>query len=67
MLATALKWGCTGHTNIEHIIVYWMGACAGAILSVPVFNMKPVRAILLGEEPTAPIKDQKDAEEKKKD
>lgn len=39
VLATGLKWGCDGHTNIEHIIVYWIGACTGAILSVPVFKI----------------------------
>lgn len=71
-MATALKWGCSGHTNIEHIIVYWIGACAGAILSVPVFNMKPVHDLLIGEEAVAPPKEQdttavdKDEEEKKK-
>lgn len=32
--------------------MYWIGACAGAVLSVPVFNLKPVRALLLGEEET---------------
>lgn len=57
VLATALKWGCSGHTNIEHIIVYWIGACAGAVLSVPVFNMKQVRALLIGDEATAPPKE----------
>lgn len=71
VLATALKWGCSGHTNIEHIIVYWIGACVGAVASVPVFNMKPVRALLLGEElarkeATAPSKEA-EKEEKKKD
>ncbi|KAH8325144.1 hypothetical protein KR074_003400 [Drosophila pseudoananassae] len=50
VLATALKWGCRGHTNLEHIIVYWIGACAGAILSVPIFKLGAVRRILIGEE-----------------
>lgn len=59
VLATALKWGCSGHTNIEHIIVYWIGACAGAVLSVPVFNMKQVRALLIGDEATAPPKEER--------
>ncbi|XP_055372584.1 aquaporin-11 [Condylostylus longicornis] len=49
VLATALKWGCTGHTNLEHIIVYWIGACLGAILSVPLFKMSIVRKYLVGE------------------
>lgn len=50
VLATALKWGCSGHTNIEHIIVYWLGACTGAILSVPMYRMSAVKRLLLGEE-----------------
>lgn len=50
MLATALKWGCTGHTNIEHIIVYWIGACVGALASVPIYRMPSVRKLLIGTE-----------------
>lgn len=50
VLATALKWGCRGHTNMEHIIVYWIGACIGALLSVPLFKMQAVRNVLLGRE-----------------
>ncbi|KAM7344220.1 aquaporin isoform 2-T4 [Cochliomyia hominivorax] len=50
VLATALKWGCRGHTNLEHIIVYWIGACVGAVLSVPLFKVPTVRKILLGPE-----------------
>lgn len=50
VLATALKWGCRGHSNLEHIIVYWIGACLGAILSVPIFKLSIVRQFLLGEE-----------------
>lgn len=50
VLATALKWGCRGHSNLEHIIVYWCGACMGAILSVPMFRMKAVRKYLVSEE-----------------
>lgn len=38
VLATALKWGCSGHTNIEHVIVYWIGSCTGALLSIPAFK-----------------------------
>lgn len=64
VLATALQWGCVGRTNIEHIAVYWIGACAGAVLSVPVFKMKQVRAILLGEEATAPPPAKKEVTEK---
>ncbi|XP_023159936.1 aquaporin-11 [Drosophila hydei] len=50
VLATALKWGCRGHSNLEHIIVYWIGACLGALLSVPIFKLRVVRRFLLGEE-----------------
>ncbi|GAB0092984.1 Aquaporin [Sergentomyia squamirostris] len=49
VLATALKWGCSGHTNIEHIIVYWIGACGGALLSVPLFKVPSVRNLLVGD------------------
>uniref|UniRef100_A0A1L8DF20 Aquaporin n=1 Tax=Nyssomyia neivai TaxID=330878 RepID=A0A1L8DF20_9DIPT len=49
VLATALKWGCSGHTNIEHIIVYWIGACAGAVLSVPLFKLPTIHSILVGD------------------
>ena len=31
VLATGLKMGCKGHTNIEFLIVYWIGASLGAI------------------------------------
>lgn len=44
--------------------MYWIGACAGAVLSVPVFKMKQVRAVLLGEEATAPPPAKKDVTEK---
>lgn len=48
-MATALKWGCSGHTNLEHIIVYWIGACVGASISVPLYRVKAVRKLLLNE------------------
>lgn len=50
VLSTSLKWGCAGHTEIEHVIVYWIGACSGAILSVPLFKHPIVRNLLLGTE-----------------
>ncbi|XP_017838015.1 aquaporin-11 [Drosophila busckii] len=50
VLATALKWGCRGHSNLEHIIVYWIGACLGALLSVPIFKLPAVQRMLLGEQ-----------------
>lgn len=48
VLSTSLKWGCAGHTEIEHVIVYWIGACGGALLSVPLFKHPIVRNLLLG-------------------
>lgn len=60
VLATALKWGCSGHTNMEHIIVYWIGACAGAVASVPLFRYKAIHKLLVGKEEETAVKD-KDA------
>ena len=37
VLATGLKFGCKGHTNIEHGIVYWIGSSLGAVSSVYVY------------------------------
>jgi len=34
VLATGLKFGCRGHTPMEHIIVYWIGSSLGAISSI---------------------------------
>lgn len=62
VLATALKWGCSGHTNWEHIIVYWIGACSGALLSVPLFRNLTVRRLLVGDE--AGAEDRSDKEKK---
>merc|ERR1712020_828614 len=39
VLATGLKFGCKGHTNIEHVLVYWIGASAGAIASIFVYPL----------------------------
>lgn len=58
VLATALKWGCSGHTNIEHIIVYWIGACTGALLSIPVFKIGTVHDMLVGK--VDAVKDKKE-------
>lgn len=49
ILATALKWGCSGHTNFEHIIVYWFGACVGSVLSVPIYKINAVHNLLVGD------------------
>jgi aquaporin rerated protein, invertebrate len=50
VLSTSLKWGCSGHSEMEHVAVYWLGACGGALLSVPAFKHPIVRNLLLGEE-----------------
>lgn len=46
VLATAIKFGCKGHTHSEHVFVYWIGACTGAILSVFVFHNSKVQNII---------------------
>ncbi|XP_058129458.1 aquaporin-11 isoform X2 [Anopheles coustani] len=47
VLATALKWGCAGNSALEHIIVYWIGSCVGAVLSVPLFKTATFREMFL--------------------
>lgn len=42
-LATSLKFGCDGHTFVEHIVVYWLGACAGSALSVFIFKINAIQ------------------------
>lgn len=37
-LATSLKYGCLGTSFMEHVIVYWVGACAGSVASLRVYN-----------------------------
>lgn len=59
VLATALKWGCRGHTNIEHIMVYWLGACIGAIISVPLYKLEAVKKLLIGEQRLEQLKSRK--------
>lgn len=59
VLATALKWGCSGYTNIDHVIVYWIGACMGALLSVPLYKYDVIKK-LVGEERLAKLKPKAD-------
>lgn len=59
VLATALKWGCSGYTNIDHVIVYWIGACAGALLSVPLYKYDVIKK-LVGEKSLARLKPKAD-------
>lgn len=49
VLATALKWGCSGYSNIDHIIVYWIGACVGGMASVPLYRSDVIKRVV-GEE-----------------
>ncbi|XP_063625743.1 aquaporin-11 isoform X2 [Cydia splendana] len=46
VLATSLKAGCDGHTLLEHAVVYWIGACAGSILSVYVYKLPAIQKYL---------------------
>lgn len=38
-LASSLKFGCDGHTFLEHMVVYWLGATIGAVLSVFIYRL----------------------------
>ncbi|XP_058463981.1 aquaporin-11 [Malaya genurostris] len=49
VLATALKWGCAGNSALEHIVVYWIGSCVGAVLSVPLFKTSTFRNLFLAD------------------
>ncbi|XP_044272597.1 aquaporin-11 [Tribolium madens] len=42
-LATSLKLGCEGNTFVEHLVVYWIGATIGSVLSVLIFKSAPVQ------------------------
>ncbi|XP_068913262.1 aquaporin-11 isoform X1 [Tenebrio molitor] len=42
-LATSLKLGCEGNTFVEHLIVYWIGATIGSVLSVLIFKSASVQ------------------------
>merc|ERR1712098_4193 len=37
VLATSLKFGCRGHTPMEHFVVYWIGASLGALSSISIW------------------------------
>jgi len=37
VLATSLKFGCRGHTPMEHFVVYWVGSSLGAISSLSIW------------------------------
>ncbi|KAJ8712120.1 hypothetical protein PYW07_004962 [Mythimna separata] len=48
VLATSLKAGCDGHTLLEHAVVYWIGACAGSILSVYLYKLPIIQKYVRG-------------------
>ncbi|KAM3959645.1 aquaporin isoform 2-T2 [Aphomia sociella] len=48
VLATSLKAGCEGHTLLEHAVVYWIGACAGSILSVYMYKLPVIQRLVRG-------------------
>ncbi|CAL4116166.1 unnamed protein product [Meganyctiphanes norvegica] len=54
-----VKLGCKGHTNIEHVFVYWAGSILGAMLSIKLWNTPVVHDNMLA--PFKPV------EEKEKD
>ncbi|KAK8744135.1 hypothetical protein OTU49_001017 [Cherax quadricarinatus] len=47
VLATGLKWSCHGHTNAEHVVVYWAGSILGAMLSIRLWNLGIVKKTLV--------------------
>ncbi|XP_063864911.1 aquaporin-11-like isoform X2 [Scylla paramamosain] len=47
VLATGLKWNCQGHTNAEHIVVYWAGSILGAMLSLRLWTAPSVKSTIV--------------------
>ncbi|KAJ3645834.1 hypothetical protein Zmor_023461 [Zophobas morio] len=45
-LATSLKLGCEGNTFVEHLVVYWLGATIGSVISVIIFRSAAVQDYL---------------------
>lgn len=46
VLASSLKAGCVGHTMFQHVAVYWLGACSGALLSLRLLDMPVLQSLL---------------------
>ncbi|CAL4064820.1 unnamed protein product [Meganyctiphanes norvegica] len=38
-----VKLGCEGHTNIEHVFVYWAGSILGSMLSIILWKIAPFK------------------------
>lgn len=51
-LATSLKYGCLGTSSLEHVMVYWIGACIGSIASLRVYRMPLVQNFIQSQEST---------------
>lgn len=51
-LATSLKYGCLGTSSLEHVMVYWIGACIGSIASLRVYRMPFVQNLIQLQEST---------------
>ncbi|KAG8235632.1 hypothetical protein J437_LFUL015665 [Ladona fulva] len=50
VLATSLKFGCKGNTFVEHMVVYWIGACLGALLSVVIYRQPMIQNKIHGKQ-----------------
>lgn len=48
VLATSLKYGCEGNTMIEHAVVYWIGACTGALISIYLYKVPFIQKLVKG-------------------
>ena len=69
VLATGLKYGCKGHSDMEFAAVYWVGASLGAIASVYLYPFLKSQLIGLGGPETSdivPDQESKEQEEKEK-
>ncbi|KAB7495657.1 Aquaporin-12A [Armadillidium nasatum] len=69
VLATGLKWGCKGHSNTEHVVVYWAGSILGSMLSIKLWNNQMVKEKLVNSitPVMTKLKPSKEEEEKKED
>jgi len=63
VLATGLKYGCKGHSDMEFAAVYWVGASLGAIASVYLYPILKSQLIGLGGPETSDIVPDQESEE----
>ncbi|XP_018333630.1 aquaporin-11-like isoform X2 [Agrilus planipennis] len=45
-LATSLKLGCKGHNFTEHMVVYWLGATVGSLMSVFLYRLPVIQRVV---------------------